>query len=235
VEPALQIEMGIGQKADFANSNTSPRTRIEEAILKHLRQSTPRKTNDKRTRIKRTFAECLTSTECIARMEAAGTSKRKKAAAAKIQNVCEAASSASPSPHTTHDSNDLYNSSSFSDFDSDIVRYLLDDDNDDSIHDPSSDEFATKFKIGQHIAMTYDDKWFAAQIERRLDDELDIKCMKNKGLNKFMWSGKPDIFMCQISDVLCLVSEPVKVNDRYMSLSKEDYDTAVAAFNQKGY
>ena len=52
-------------------------------------------------------------------------------------------------------------------------------------------------------------------------------------LNTFVWPEKMDKLTCPMSDVLCLVSDPVKVNDRYISLSKEDYNTAEAAFNSK--
>ena len=62
---------------------------------------------------------------------------------------------------------------------------------------------------------------------------LHVKCMKSKGLNTFVWPEKIDKLTCAMSDVLYLVSDPVKVNDRYMSLSREDYNTAEAAFNSK--
>jgi len=41
------------------------------------------------------------------------------------------------------------------------------------------------------------------------DDEFDVKCMKKKGLNEFVWPEKTDMLTCPMSDVLCLVSDPV--------------------------
>jgi len=53
----------------------SPRKRIETALLNHLRQVTPHP-SEKRRRVKRTLAECLTSPEVMKRMkEDAGSSK----------------------------------------------------------------------------------------------------------------------------------------------------------------
>ena len=101
----------------------------------------------------------------------------------------------------------------------------MNDDSDDSLEVPSKAQFVAKLKVGQHVAVQYDDKWFVAQIERRMaDDDLDVKCMKSKGFSKFVWPENIDKLTYPMSDVLCLVSDPVKVNDRYnvMSLSKED-------------
>ena len=59
--------------------------------------------------------------------------------------------------------------------------------------------------------------------------------MKSKGLNQFVWPAKMDQLTCPMSGALCLVSDPVKVNDVIvkMSLSKENYNTAEAAVNSK--
>src|SRR6218665_4210877 len=64
----------------------SPRKGIEKAILSHLRQITPKSklSDEKRVRIKRTLAECLTSAEASKRLQE--NEERKQLGAKKIKN-----------------------------------------------------------------------------------------------------------------------------------------------------
>ena len=64
----------------------SPRKGIEKAILSHLRQITPKSklSDEKRVRIKRTLAECLTSAEARKRLQE--NEERKQLGAKKIRN-----------------------------------------------------------------------------------------------------------------------------------------------------
>ena len=70
---------------------TSPRKRLEAALINHLRHVTPTGKDDKRKRLKRTLAESLTSKEChqrLAEMEAANkTNSTKKKLPQKTVNV----------------------------------------------------------------------------------------------------------------------------------------------------
>src|SRR6218665_2071116 len=63
----------------------SPRKGIEKAILSHLRQITPKSklSGEKRVRIKRTLAECLTSAEASKRLQE--NEERKQLGAKKIK------------------------------------------------------------------------------------------------------------------------------------------------------
>lgn len=246
----LMMQMDIEQNVAVADVSltVTPRKRIEEAILNHLRQVTPKENIDGRKRIKRTFAECLTSAECIARLEESKNSKKttgKKNCKLQLKSnvVCQPSlsvpqpSSSVPQPSDNRcliAGDETYDSSDDDNFPMNIENLsLLDDDSDDSMQDSDRDEISTKLKVGQYVGVKYDDKWYVALIEKRFEnDELDVKCMKNKGMNKFVWPDKDDVLMCPISDILCVVSEPIKVNDRYMSLSKEDYDAVDAAFNR---
>ena len=65
----------------------TPRKRIETALLAHLRHVTPTDTGEKRKRIKRTLAECLTSAECHARLVQMETEKISKVKTAKASKA----------------------------------------------------------------------------------------------------------------------------------------------------
>jgi len=61
-----------------SNTILTPRKAVETALLSHLKQITPPDKNEKRSRVRRTLAECLTSDEVQKRMREDEADKQMK-------------------------------------------------------------------------------------------------------------------------------------------------------------
>jgi len=229
----------------------TPRKHIEAALLKHLRNSAPKDTENKRKRIRRTLAECLTSVEAVARLTESGLAKNvvaKKKSSKSVSNktrvtpcvessvaeieAVESSDSESetypiPGPSGSHKTKQTEMSeSSESD-----CNMQIDDDSDDSIEDTTTmTKFISQLKKDKHVAVVYDGKWYPAKIEKTIRDDISVQFMEIKGINKFRWPEKEDRLIVPLDDVLCMVDEPTVLSQRHMKLSSYDFDAANAAF-----
>lgn len=77
----------------------SPRKEIETAILSHLRQITPTGVSEKRVRVRRTLAECLTSDEVSKRSKEDERRKKGKAVAPPAKANLSTKSQKKPASH----------------------------------------------------------------------------------------------------------------------------------------
>jgi len=97
--------------------------------------------------------------------------------------------------------------------------------------------------IGSYVAVGYGSKWYPGLVERVSKDcgesgdgsenvdELLVKFMQIKGINKFCWPKRDDMLSVPCSDVLCVLSPPHQCK-RFVEFDKLDFANANAAFEQ---
>ena len=94
--------------------------------------------------------------------------------------------------------------------------------------------------IGSYVAVGYGRKWYPGIVERidkdcgengddNEKDELFVKFMQIKGINKFCWPKHDDKLSVLRCDVLCALSPPFQ-SKRFMEFDKHQFANANAAF-----
>ena len=80
VDEPVREETEVEVPLSSVSSNTilTPRKAVETVLLSHLKQITPPDKNEKRSRVRRTLAECLTSDEVQKRMREDEADKQMK-------------------------------------------------------------------------------------------------------------------------------------------------------------
>ena len=100
---------------------------------------------------------------------------------------------------------------------------------------PPPREEITEAAVGQWCAVQYNTKLYPGIITDVDDTDIEVKCMKRAGDNKWLWPDKDDrIYYNKETDFLCFIAEVVPVNNetrgkrsRHMKIPNETWDQLV--------
>jgi len=74
------------------------------------------------------------------------------------------------------------------------------------------------------VAVKFRNSWYPGEIVNlSQSDDIEVKCMKIIGDNKFVWPERADISWYDVDDVACLIEAPIPVSQRAFGLQENEY------------
>ena len=86
-------------------------------------------------------------------------------------------------------------------------------------------------KPGMWVVVRYCKKWYPGEVVSIVEDDIEVKCMKEIGQNKLIWPEKDDVCWYMRTELVCTVSPPYLVTTRgTFGFSKEDLENVLVKF-----
>ena len=80
------------------------------------------------------------------------------------------------------------------------------------------------YEVGQWVAFRFGKEWYPGEVMNIADDEIEIKCMKIVGVNKFIWPDVDDVHLYDLNSVICSIEPPTPISQRAFGVRKNDLD-----------
>jgi len=74
------------------------------------------------------------------------------------------------------------------------------------------------------VIVKFHKQWYLGEVLDIADNEMEVKCMKITGENKFVWPEEDDICWYELPGVLCIVNPPTPVSQRAFGLLSADLE-----------